>query len=166
MKKSNYFKLICLGLCLGVLCQLSWSQTLSRSVIGATGSINPELTYTVGQSITKTATSSVMILSQGFQQPDKLIGTFISDLGEEASFNLYPNPTQDRLTLEFDSQKPFWMDISIIDMRGRRIGDKRKVMTSNASSIDLDVSNLATGSYSIILQSGKKIKTLRFQKID
>lgn len=50
------------------------AQTISRSVIGATGSVHPQLSSTTGEVAIATGTAAGSIFTQGFQQPDAFTG--------------------------------------------------------------------------------------------
>ena len=50
------------------------TQTISRSVIGATGSVHPQLSYSTGEVAIATGTAAGSIFTQGFQQPDVFTG--------------------------------------------------------------------------------------------
>lgn len=63
---ASYLTILCL-----VLMVISLrAQTLTRSVIGAVGSVDPRLSYTVGEVAITTGAAPGIILTQGFQQPD------------------------------------------------------------------------------------------------
>ncbi len=144
------------------------AQRLSRSVIGTTGSINEQLSYTVGESVIETATSPTIVLSQGFQQPDRLIGTFVNPFGENTSFSLYPNPTRSTLILEVDTSRPFSLVVAFIDARGREVLQRQNLAVEGASQMQVDVRGLASGSYTmmLLLEDGQMAKSFRFQKVD
>ena len=144
------------------------AQTLTRSVIGSTGSSNESLSSTIGETVIQTGNTNTIILTQGFQQADKITGTFIDPLLGEASFSLYPNPTADKLILEIGTDKQRNLQVAFVDMRGRMVSESVNFQTGNGQPVELDVSHFATATYSLMLKNeqGKVLKSLRFQKID
>ena len=165
MKHTVY--IICLGLVL-FLGQEVYGQTLSRSVIGATGSVNNQLSYTVGETVIETGSSGMLVLTQGFQQPDKLTGTFNDPLLGNVKFILYPNPTQDQLILELTIDKPQKFGVEMIDLRGRRVGALRELAPASQVMEIFSVESLAEGTYVLLLKnaSGQILEQMRFRKLD
>lgn len=144
------------------------AQSLSRSVIGAAGSLNPALTSTVGETVVNTGDRGDLILSQGFQQPPALVGTFVDPLGASISFRLYPNPSLDMLTLELSSADPLHLKAQIIDARGRMVSPERVLRVQGIHHSIWQVESLAIGTYQLVLRlpNGQIGRVLRFQKIE
>ena len=165
----NYLKSSIIGvMLLGVACLLAPAQTLSRSVIGSTGSVNELLSYTVGETVIETGSSGTLILTQGFQQPDKLIGTFSDPILGHASFTLYPNPASERLMLEIQTNQPRFLQIQISDIRGRQMSPVKRIETGLGTPHSFDVNSFASGTYLLLIKNeqGTLLKGLRFVKMD
>jgi hypothetical protein len=146
----------------------SYGQTLSRTVIGSTGSVNNELSYTVGEAVIETGSGGSLVLTQGFQQPDKLTGTSNDPLLGRADYVLYPNPTQDHLILEITTDKPQSFAVEFIDLRGRRVGEVRQLEPGTNIKETFATSHLAEGTYVLLLKStsGRILDQMRFRKLD
>ena len=74
----------------------------------------------------------------------------------EGSLKLYPNPTQDIITISFDLQEnQTGFSIQIIDLTGKTV----KQTNSSANSIELYVGDLPEGIYTVIVmgENGKEI---------
>ena len=151
---------------LGMTFQSS-AQSLSRSVIGSAGSTNPQLSYTVGETVIETGASGLFILTQGFQQPDMQTVSNDPLLGE-TNLRVYPNPTQQMLTLEIEAEKSRSFEVEFVDIRGRRVISPRQLPLGTSVKEDFDVSGFASGTYVLILKSdnGQILESIRFRKTD
>ena len=72
---------------------------------------------------------------------------------DKNSFVLYPNPVQDQLNFEFSTLDVENLNISITDMQGRIVSN----MELNSANSSVDVSNLSTGLYQVIIMNGNSI---------
>lgn len=85
--------------------------------------------------------------------------------GESLKFNIYPNPAKNSISLQINDTELLKnyrssYNISIVDNSGRiRI---KKVTTGNL--INIDISGLPTGEYTIVISNGNKINSQRFIK--
>lgn len=86
---------------------------------------------------------------------DDMVGT--EDF-KNADFRLYPNPAREQLTIEMsDASSKYQLDI--FDMLGK------KVISSEIHKVgQVDVSNLASGTYLVKLNSNSQTTTVRFVK--
>lgn len=75
----------------------------------------------------------------------------------ELGVSLYPNPTQDILTLEREQEGPAMAEL--FDLQGRSVG--REVLNSKVASIS--VGHLAAGQYVIRLTQQDRMRMLRFE---
>ena len=146
----------------------SYSQTISRSVIGSAGSIDEQLSFTVGETVIATAESPSIILTQGFQQPDKIIGTFHDPVLGQVDVSLYPNPTTEALILEIEADQMLQLQVDFSDVRGRIILSSRDILVHGTARVQFCVQALANGTYLMMLRGkdGTVLKSFRFQKID
>lgn len=146
------------------------SQSLERQVIGSAGlfaeNSSASLSFTVGEVVTESAVTSSVVLTQGFQQvnDDELIGIF-EPLPESVTLLLYPNPTTEYLTVRSELYKKGIDELSytIIDTQGRLVLSG-KIPSGMAQ---IDVTNLASSSYTILFRSidGHYMKHEHFIKV-
>jgi uncharacterized delta-60 repeat protein len=80
----------------------------------------------------------------------------IEDVIELSSFNIYPNPVKDQLTITTENEKI--NSIKIIDVTGKTI----KVVTENTTTIN--VADLPKGLYILQIQTEKEVVAKRFIK--
>lgn len=120
------------------------AQSISPEIISTSGSsfagINSRIDFTIGELITPTLSNGVTELTQGFHQPEihyTLVETFSNDF----SFQLYPNPTEQFLTVETTYEE--FVQLYLNDIHGNSIytssGFKYKTV--------LDLGTYAAGSY-------------------
>ncbi len=76
--------------------------------------------------------------------------------------NLYPNPYSESFKIAFSSEDETGVQILIYDASGRLVSQKE----ANASNIKNDEfgQNLATGVYTVLVQQGERVETLRVVK--
>jgi hypothetical protein len=134
------------------------AQSVSPMVISSTGSFTSNANFSVSSTtgemtMVKTFSSSSVILTQGFQQPnDAPIG--ILDLVKDnyGSFAVYPNPAVDNMWFGFQFPDKGRVTVSLYDVLGQKLSD---VYTGNYESgkttEGFAVSNLAAGSYYLSL---------------
>lgn len=159
--------LICLGL--GVL----EAQSLERQVISTTGNYSTtsglQLSATVGEPATPTLQSGTIILTQGFQQPDKDIAGRIEDLGVALDYTLYPNPTKGNVYISLEAKSPVSLSLRITDVSGKQILPVLADFSVNGHvEKQIDLSQFANGTYLIQLLDRKNQlqKTFKVMKIE
>ncbi len=70
-----------------------------------------------------------------------------SDMTEiGAQFSIYPNPASDKLSISYSHNDEITVDISIVDIAGRTVKNRKQQYFSN-SHIEIDVADLITGVY-------------------
>ena len=84
------------------------------------------------------------------------LDSFAIDENELSAITLFPNPTRDFLTVSglSNNQNFSWQ---IIDLIGREL----KQDFANAENTEIDVQNLATGVYILILEHQKAVKFIK-----
>ena len=123
---------------------LALAQSTSREMISAGGdefaTANGSLGFTLGETAIETFTTGDYTLTQGFRQ-GSLSVTSIADPAQTGfSVNVYPNPVQNRLTIEADVQGA---EYHIANMQGKVV--KTGKITENA--LQIDFSALPNGTY-------------------
>ena len=99
---------------------LSSAQDTIHYVVSSTGensqSASLQVSWTLGEVLTETFSSSNYIVNQGFQQGNLLIDRIDEDLSIDFLIRAYPNPVKDILLVETDKTD---MVYRIIDVDGR-----------------------------------------------
>ena len=71
------------------------------------------------------------------------------------NFALYPNPNNGSFTVKFDSESNSAINITVNDIRGRKISEKN--YTSNGLfSEDIQLNNVQAGIYLVTIKDGAK----------
>lgn len=120
------------------------AQSISPEIISTSGSsftgINSRIDFTVGELITPTLSNGVIELTQGFHQPE-IHYTLVETFSDDFSFLLYPNPTEQFLSVETTYEE--FVQLYLNDIHGNSIytssGFKYKTV--------LDLGIYAAGSY-------------------
>lgn len=142
--------------CLCIIGNLCKAQKLHHQTLGATGGVyypkgNLIVKQSVGQlSVIKSGTAFNMILQQGFQQ--SLISQFpFVNAVLNVNVLVYPNPFKGDLNLQFSTESPKDLHISLYNMFGVLI--YQTIKTSPQISFSFDFKELPAGSYVLHLQS-------------
>jgi hypothetical protein len=100
MKKNYFFA----GLVLLLVSGTMFAQSFTPNVVGTAGafagSANGSMSWTIGEVITDTYSSSGNSFTQGFQQPEVNVVTLVAALTEPA-FSIFPNPVSSFLNIGF-----------------------------------------------------------------
>lgn len=148
------------------------AQTAERSVIGSAGNVstvsNAIVSYTVGETFVSTQTASTLVLTQGFQQNDP-VEVHIAE--EELRFDatLYPNPTQQGVTLSLSAGQPVSIRLDLYDLSGRQLPvDQPEFTFVGSTTRQIDLSSFASGTYLLQMtdRSGKMNQTIQILKTD
>ncbi len=152
-------------------------DTLAPQVFATTGgfftspSDSLTLSFTMGEMMTRTAVTQngTLILTQGFQQPERfeLVGIFVPpELTVE--YRAYPIPTASTLTLELDGKEPTTLFAAVYDMRGRMttVPEQRLGFVGQFRTL-FDLSELTEGNYFLRIYDENRnlIETLKIQKV-
>jgi hypothetical protein len=129
------------------------SQSLSPEVISTAGdyyiSTNVTLSWTLGEPIIETYTSSGNILTQGFQQPSYTIVGIdeppFAGGDKNGNIKVYPNPATDFINVDFIDVSHTGVLAQMYDLQGKKMMEEQ--MQTNPSHKQLDLSKIAKGSY-------------------
>jgi hypothetical protein len=133
--------LICAGTCMWAV---ALGQTLTPQVFASAGTnmsgASGGLDFTIGEVATSTLTSGNDALTQGFQQPNIVI-VGVEEFLDVYTINIYPNPVQQFLTVETNSEEE--LQVNIYNAKGQLVIDN-KVFTQKAV---LNLTGIADGPY-------------------
>ena len=130
---------------------LNYSQTLSPSLLSSAGEFftapSFSLSMTVGDLVISTAGSGSIILTQGFQQPDLVIETFLSEKMIDWEVRAWPNPVTDKLNISISLPSPMILNLEILDLNGRSILLQQTRGPDTYHQLLLDLQQLVNGFY-------------------
>ncbi|MEM7163633.1 MAG: T9SS type A sorting domain-containing protein [Bacteroidota bacterium] len=145
------------------------AQSIEQNVIGSAGEnfINSlaELSFTIGELSIQTESANAAILSQGFHQSSLNI-TEVTDVGVQSEIDVFPNPTQDNLIIQFHGFINEERNIEIFDLIGQKVYGK--VLRSTENQLKVSLNHLKAGHYilSIAARKGDILNTYRIVKLN
>ena len=77
---------------------------------------------------------------------------------------VYPIPAHDQLTIEISSLEATKINAQVFDARGVLVNTKSLSLNSGDNQIGWDISNLPSGFYQVLFQSGTRHAPIRFMK--
>ncbi len=119
------------------------------------------ISHSIGQqSVIGTLQSNNNTIRQGFQQPPASIKVYINDTSN-LSARIFPNPVETFVTIAFNEVVKNTIQIELFNISGKHILSKKQVPTKR---FQLDISQLASGTYLLTLVSGSKKLTAKLIK--
>jgi hypothetical protein len=107
---------------------------------------NAAQTSVSGWSATQTFTTLARLEDgDGITNPDQQYNS---------SFNVYPNPANDRVTVVFSSYKEEGYNIRLIDISGRTVLNQNNISVIGENQYQMNISELSKGIYMVMLQRG------------
>jgi len=148
-----------------LLILLSTAGLHSQETIPATGGdasgSGGTVAYSIGQVIYTTNTGATGAVSQGVQQPHKILTVGINETALNISLSIFPNPTTEYLTLQVKNYNNKKLSYQLFDIQGKLLGSK--VITTSKTQINL--SDLSTGTYLInVIQENIKVQAFKIIK--
>ncbi|TVR81510.1 MAG: T9SS C-terminal target domain-containing protein [Chitinophagaceae bacterium] len=166
-------KSLLLTIAISLTALYSFGQSLSPTVISSSGAFHTaggySLSQTVGETVIETLSSSDLILTQGFHQPEKLSVGISSNSLSIWDVNVFPNPTSNSVFLEISASSDVDINVELFDVLGKKIKPLQNGHLINGQmKITLDMSPFASGVYFVRLteSNGNSTETIRIQKID
>lgn len=158
-KQASLSVLLFLGLGLATANAQETTVASGGNASGSGGSVS----FSVGQVVYTTNSSTAGTVAQGVQQPYEI--SVVTSIAEKTAQNLnlqvYPNPTSEVLLLQipdFDSQNFMYQ---LTDVNGKLIESKK--ITGETESIN--VLHLATATYFLkVIQNNSEVKTFKIIK--
>jgi len=153
-------KIFTLILSLALMQAFGQTPDIPMQVVASAGgyysSANLSVSWTIGEPVITTLTSTNAILTQGFQQGN-LFGTDVPltpDLNS-FSFKMYPNPTVNNVWFNVNNQKAKGdFTVEVYDLTGRKIINQNLGQFVNQELMELTVSGLNAGVYLVKVKIG------------
>ena len=121
-----------------------------------------ETTQTI--SINQIGNYSVEVSLDGCTGTDDMVVNVILGIQQNSTLNgainLFPNPVNDKLTIQLDSKKSITAEVSLLDITGKLIIRESFRLNGGANTHSLDLSELAKGIYLVTLSTNDFTKTL------
>ncbi len=163
--KKNYIFAVAVVLFLAAF--ESNAQTLERQVIAAAGDyfVSPglSLSWTLGEPVTETVSNYDVILTQGFQQADKITVTTVREpLSNLFDIKIFPNPTTDYLNIRINSERDEIIIAQLYSLQGQKVIERKMQDTQ----FQLDLAALPAAGYLLSFRklNGELITTYMVNK--
>lgn len=146
-----------------LLCSLASAIGVSAQEVVSTqgdtySNSNATLSFTIGETVINTATDGITTLTQGFHQ-SKWTFVGLKDYSPNYEVIIFPNPTEDVLNIKTEQHEN--VSYTLYDLQGKLVLQNQLT----AVQTPIQVSHLAPGSYSLILNDKTKVlKTFKLIK--
>ena len=154
MLKKNY--LLLLGLTVPLITNAQQVVTTSG---GSMTNNTVQANWTIGETITETASTNKSALTSGLNQPTLKIETSVENIKSKINVSVFPNPTSQFVNIKYEGQFPF--KAKILTLKGTILS----VSEIKDQNTQLDFSNKASGIYIVeITDKSGKSNTYRIVK--
>ena len=129
-----------------------YGQSITPNILNASGGTATIATnvydWSIGEmTMVSTFSSSSIIVTQGVLQPDTLHPIKVNNLSNSNHFNVFPNPSNEFITIESNLTSEGNLYISLVDMTGKVIFNIVEAVKQNIISKRINVSEMPNGSY-------------------
>ncbi|MCB9033297.1 MAG: T9SS type A sorting domain-containing protein [Chitinophagales bacterium] len=126
-------------------------KAYTQEVIATTGNhysnTNYSMSFTIGEPIITTYTTSNIIMTQGFHQTKLTdIASFIKNFYSDATISVFPNPAVNSVQINLKSDKLIQYKTNVYDISGKLI---YQTALLNATQQQIEVSHWSVGTYII-----------------
>lgn len=153
---------------LAMLFTLSAESQYKQDVIASAGGYNTatgvSISWTLGETIIPTFTSSdnTLILTHGFQQ--QLIVTAVEEnLEDLVEITVYPNPASDNVNIKFTEAITNELNLTIISSQGKPV--KSMIIEATTLEKQINLQELPAGVYYLKLTKGKLSNVYKVVKL-
>ena len=110
----------------------------------------------------ETFTTSSVILTQGFQQPEDQNVGIINISEPDWNIEAYPNPTTDNVTVQVTTGNASDINVSLFDIAGQLVANYGIIENSTGRLLNLN--GLAAGVYVLHFNTSTQSKNIRLVK--
>jgi hypothetical protein len=140
----------------------SFAQESVNSSGGDATGIGGSAAYSLGQIVYTSNSSATGTISQGVQQAYEIYALGIDNEKQDLILNLYPNPTSQFITLDINTSDLQNYSVQLTDIHGKQILEIENLQNKT----EMNLNNLPTASYYLILTKGKSvIETYKIVKL-
>ncbi len=125
-------------------------------VNGYNGAFNANLCYSL-----RASTSSIAFREM---QTEETVDAVLTETNGLAIANAFPNPTQGKLNVAFNSDEEGEVSVALFDLTGRKIMEQTWFAYVGGNTIELSLEALSTGNYVLVVKGSKGADTRIIQK--
>ena len=138
-----------------------YGQTSVNSSGGNISNASGSVSFSIGQVAYNNASNTNGSVSQGVQQVFEISSLGLEENTLNLSLNVYPNPTQEQLTLRVGNYSNEKLTYMLIDTQGKVLGQGN----INSQETKMEMYQLPVGTYFVnVNQENKKIQTFKIIK--
>ena len=145
-------KIILLSLFLVPL--ISTAQSLEREIIGTAGNSSTNLSWTIGEPVTKTLTDGTIALTQGFHQGALTVTGIDKKTFLSYGVDVYPNPVKNTLTIETEKTG---IPYQLMDINGKVL----KTGKIESKTVKISFAGMPEGTYILQLNNRETHKIIK-----
>lgn len=149
-----------------VVLSLTVTAQVKQEVIASAGgyatSSNITLSWTLGETIIPTFSSSNIILTHGFQSVLKTV-VVEENIEDEVTVTVYPNPTSELINIAFDEPVDAEIKVYLLNAVGRMV--KTDFIEEAMQEKQINMQDLPSGIYYIKLVKGKLSNVYKVVKL-
>lgn len=145
------------------------SQTVSHTVLGSDGGhaagSGGSISWTIGETVSGTYSSSSNITTVGFLQTEQVdVVTLLKDQGAETQLLVYPNPVKEELKINLSGLNEGYYQLEITDAIGKRIYSTGTNVTADQHSVNIKVNEYSAGNYFLNIKNKDFDKSIKIIK--
>lgn len=162
---KNLIVIIVAGFSFGLSAQTADLYVIS-SIGGSFSNGSIDVNYTVGEAVIQTQSTAQIIVTQGFHQPNDVLGG-IDDLNGDQQLLLYPNPVNDILNVDLNAYglQNSEAELVVYDINGQVVHSETLFNLNQNGTIQLNVQALTPGHYLIrVVGKDSVVSRARFIK--
>ncbi len=157
--KHKKIKLSVLLLSIGITAQ---AQQVITTIGGDASGSGGTVAYSIGQIVYTTNTDASGTINQGVQHPYEIITLGIKETELNISLLVFPNPTEDNLTLKIRDYNNEKLSYQLFDLQGKLLSQE----LINAQQTQINTASLPTATYfvNVVDQENKKVQSFKIIK--
>ncbi len=157
---------ILLGLCFAT-CVVK-AQTVTPTVYSNQGGYNVaaggSISWTIGEPVSETYTTSTNKTTMGFHQPELGVATLIKQQGNDVELLVFPNPVRESLTVSFNDLENGVYKMELFDDLGKMVFKTETEIKADSKMVNLNMSQYAAGNYYLRVANPNLNKTVKIIK--
>ncbi len=145
------------------------AQSISPEVKATAGDQNTvgttSISWTIGETFVETASGSSSEVTQGFHQPSYVLVALDHPLSSTLQIDVFPNPTQERVFLEFERDQETELSVQLINLTGQVLQEKTSFELTER--LEFDMAQVPAGQYFLRVKTPTgQFKAYKVQKIN
>jgi len=144
------------------------AQQIKQEVIASAGGFNVasdnsiSISWTLGETVISTFSSGGLTLTHGFQQ--KIIITTVEEnILNPVKVIIFPNPTSEGVSIEFDTPTDGEISLYLFDNQGKLM--KTEQIEAATTNKEIKMQDLPSGIYYLRLTKGKLVNVYKVVKL-